>query len=46
MGENEYIDKELAEEALRKQQQEAPKKKKKSTEKGPRPNAFVQILNG
>lgn len=46
MGENEYIDKELAEEALRKQQQEAPKKKKKSTEKAPRPNAFVQILNG
>lgn len=47
MGENEYIDKELAAaaaEAMKKQ--EAPKKKQKSTEKAPRPNAFVQILNG
>ena len=43
MSENEYIDKEKAEETLKKQE---PKKKKKASEKKARPNAFVQILNG
>lgn len=43
MSENEYIDKDKAEEVLKKQE---PKKKKKSPEKKVRPNAFVQILNG
>ncbi len=43
MQENEYIDKERAEEVKKSQE---PKKKKKATDKKVRPNAFVQILNG
>jgi hypothetical protein len=43
MMENEYINKELAAEALTTKD---PKSKKKGTKRKTRPNAFVQILNG
>lgn len=44
MAENEYIDKEKAEEESKKVEQKA--KKVKSKPKSSKPNAFTQILNG
>ena len=44
MADNEYIDKEVAEEAAKKVAQK--EKKTKSKPKNAKPNAFTQILNG